>query len=173
MSFAYELPFGKGKAMLNSLPGWANVALGGWQLGGIVTMRVGEARSPAGNVSANVGRSDRNRPNRIGNGNLPRGDRGVNRWFDTAAFRPQAFGTFGNSGEGVLRMPGANNWDLSLLKNFRVTETSSLQFRSEFFSAFNHPLYGYPGLTIGTPQFGVITTASGSRSIQMALKFIW
>ena len=173
LSFAYELPFGKGKQMLGSLPTWADTVLGGWQLGGIVTLRTGEYRAPSSNVSANVGRSDRNRPDRVGEGNLSRDERTVTQWFDTAAFRPQPFGRFGNSGEGVLVMPGANNWDLSLLKNFRLVERTTLQFRSEFFSAFNHPNYGYPGLTIGTPQFGVITTASGSRSIQLALKLIW
>jgi hypothetical protein len=48
-----------------------------------------------------------------------------------------------------------------------------LQFRSEFFNAFNHPNYGFPGLVIGTPQFGVITTARDGRSIQLGLKVIW
>jgi hypothetical protein len=159
--------------MLRSLPNWADTVLGGWQLGGIVTLRTGEYRAPSSNASANVGRSDRNRPDRVGEGNLSRDERTVTRWFDTTAFRPQPFGRFGNSGEGVLVMPGANNGDLSLLKNFRLVERTTLQFRSEFFSAFNHPNYGYPGLTIGTPQFGVITSASGSRSIQLALKLIW
>ena len=172
-SFSYELPFGRGRKFLGQSPRWADALLGGWQAGGIVTMRGGEYRAPSGNVSANRGRSDRNRPDRIAAANLARGERAVTRWFDTSAFRSQTFGAFGNSGEGVLAMPGANNWDLSLLKDFRLTETLRLQFRSEFFSAFNHPNYGYPGLTIGTPQFGVITGAGGSRSIQLALKLIW
>lgn len=172
-SFAYEIPVGRGRRFLSDAPGWVDAVLGGWQAGGVVTMRTGEYRSPTSNVSANRGRSDRNRPDRIADGNLSRGERTITRWFDTGAFRPQAFGAFGNAGEGVLVMPGVHNWDLSLLKDFRLTSDVKAQFRGEFFNAFNHPNYGFPGLVIGTPQFGVITTARDARSIQLALKLIW
>lgn len=172
-SFSYELPVGRGRRFLSAAPGWVDAVLGGWQVGGIVTMRTGEYRSPSSNVSANRGRSDRNRPDRIADGNLSRGARTITQWFDTSAFRSQPFGAFGNSGEGVLVMPGVNNWDLSLLKDFRLTRDVRVQFRSEFFNAFNHPNYGFPGLVIGTPQFGVITTARDARSIQLGLKLLW
>lgn len=172
-SFSYELPVGHGRRFLSDAPGWLDAVFGGWQAGGIVTMHTGEYRSPGSNVSANRGRSDRNRPDRIGDGNLSRGERTITRWFDTTAFRAQPFGTFGDAGEGVLVMPGVHNWDLSLLKDFRLTKDVKLQFRGEFFNAFNHPSFGFPGLTIGTPQFGVITTARESRSIQLGLKLIW
>ena len=92
--------------------------------------------------------------------------------------------TYGDMGRNVLRGPGINNWDISVAKNFRVTETKSLQFQSNFFNAFNHAQFYGPTLSAGTvggsSLFGQITTDSspsiypfyrGPRVIQFALKF--
>jgi hypothetical protein len=80
----------------------------------------------------------------------------------------------GNMGRNVLRGPGINNWDLSLLKDFKFTETKSLEFRAEFFNAFNHVQFYSPTLQSGTAggssQFGQITTDRGARIVQFALK---
>jgi hypothetical protein len=80
----------------------------------------------------------------------------------------------GDMGRNVLRGPGINNWDLSIIKDFKVTETRSLEFRSEFFNAFNHVQFYSPTLQTGTEggstQFGQITTDRGARIIQFALK---
>ena len=80
----------------------------------------------------------------------------------------------GDMGRNVLRGPGINNWDLSIIKDFKFTETKSLEFRSEFFNAFNHVQFYSPTLQTGTEggsgQFGQITTDRGARIIQFALK---
>jgi len=80
----------------------------------------------------------------------------------------------GDMGRNVLRGPGINNWDLSLLKDFKFTETKSLQFRTEFFNAFNHAQFYSPTLQAGTEggsgNFGQITTDRGARIVQFALK---
>jgi hypothetical protein len=80
----------------------------------------------------------------------------------------------GNMGRNVLRGPGINNWDMSLLKDFKFTESKSLEFRAELFNAFNHVQFYNPTLQSGTEggssQFGQITTDRGPRIVQFALK---
>src|SRR5262249_40059300 len=70
-----------------------------------------------------------------------------------------------------LRSDAANNVDLSMLKNFHMTEKIFAQFRFEAFNAFNRPQFGAPNLTPTSPGLGTITSqANVSRSIQMGLK---
>ncbi len=84
---------------------------------------------------------------------------------------------FGNAGQGIILGPGQNNWDISLAKLFRVgglREDASLQFRSEFYNAFNHPQFSVPaGLNLAqSANFGRITSTSvNPRLIQFALKY--
>lgn len=92
--------------------------------------------------------------------------------------------TYGNIGRNVLRGPGINNWDISIMKNFQLTESKSLQLQSNFFNAFNHVQFYGPtsngGSTGGSSQFGQVSTDSspssspyyrGPRILQFALKF--
>jgi hypothetical protein len=82
---------------------------------------------------------------------------------------------FGNIGRGVLRGPGQNNWDISIAKVTKVkgpTEATNLEFRAQFFNAFNHPQFANPALDASSPSFGTITSTSVSpRLIQFALKY--
>jgi hypothetical protein len=77
---------------------------------------------------------------------------------------------FGNSGVGILRGPGLANVDVNVSKVFRLTETHSLQFRSEFFNLLNHANFGVPGVNLGA-GFGQITSAADARVIQFGLKY--
>jgi hypothetical protein len=65
------------------------------------------------------------------------------------------------------------NWDASLIKTTKLTETRTLQFRTEFFNLFNHPQFGNPATSRNTPSaFGQIsTTCTNPRLIQLALKY--
>lgn len=91
--------------------------------------------------------------------------------------------TFGNMGRNVLRGPGINNWDISVMKNFTFTESKYLQFQANFFNAFNHVQFFSPTSSEGSvgfgSAFGQVTTDStgssspyyrGPRIIQFALK---
>lgn len=173
ISYVYDLPFGPGKAFLRSLHGVPGLIAGGWQVNGITTFRSGGALRVTSPVSNNLGNRAGNRPDRIGNGNLPSDQRNVERWFDTSAFRDPVFGRYGNTGEGVIRGPGLVNWDLSLFKNTRIAESMNLQFRFEMFNAFNHVNLNNPSLDTGDPRFGRITGASTGREIQLGLKLIF
>ncbi len=178
MAWIYELPFGKGKPFGGNLSGAGAAAAGGWSFQGIYTAHSGFPLTPTSSVSTNVGRQDLNRANRTCDGNLSGDARQLNRWFDTSCFVNHPFGAFGNSGNGVIIGPGVNNFDLTLMKNTAIPvgrrEPANLQFRAEFFNAFNHASFGDPNLAAGTAQFGVIrSTRINGREIQLALKLLF
>lgn len=163
----YELPFGKRQPLI-----------GGWSFQGLYTAHSGFPLTPNSSVSSNVGRQDMNRSNRTCDGNLSGDARRLDHWFDTSCFPDHAFGVFGNSGNGVIIGPGVNDFDLTLMKNTAIPmgsrEPATLQFRAEFFNAFNHPSFADPNMSAGTAQFGVIrATRINGREIQLALKFLF
>jgi hypothetical protein len=97
-------------------------------------------------------------------------------WFNKAAFALPALGSFGNMGRNVLRAPGFWNADFSAVRDFPLgAEQRKLQFRSEFFNAFNHVNPDAPSSTFTSPTFGRITAYNdhGPRIIQLSLKFLW
>jgi hypothetical protein len=107
----------------------------------------------------------------------------IGQWFNPAAFcaPPTAAGStatlYGDTGVGYVYGPGQNNWDLTLAKTTRVggvNEKAQLQFRAEFYNAFNHPQFANPALNVAAPNFGLITAASvAPRLIQFGLKYIF
>ena len=97
----------------------------------------------------------------------------INQWFNTALFTPNAIGTFGNSGKNILRGPKAFNTDLGLLKNTGITEKTSLQFRAEFFNAFNNVNFFFSDRTVSDGAFGQITAARDPRILQFGLKLLF
>jgi hypothetical protein len=172
-SVDYELPVGKGQQFLNR-SGVLNVVLGGWHVGGIITLRSGFPFSPQiGFDPSNTGSPGLQRSNQIGDGSLP--NRSPNLWFNLNDFPvpncPQ--GCFGDAHKNVLEGPGEKTADLSARKYFNLTEPFNLEFRAEFFNAFNHAVFSQPDpfLTDGPGAAGVITsTVIPQRQIQFALK---
>jgi len=175
-SLDYELPVGKGRHFLNQ-SGILNAALGGWHLGGIITFRSGFPFSPAiGFDPSNTGSPGLIRSNQIGNGSLPNPSPTL--WFNLADFPvPNSTtcpnGCFGNAHKNILEGPGEKTADLSARKIFNLTERFNLEFRAEFFNAFNHAVFSQPDnyITDGPGVAGVITgTVIPQRQIQFALK---
>ena len=82
---------------------------------------------------------------------------------------PNAIGTFGNSGKNILRGPRFFDTDLGLLKDFAIIERVKIQFRAEFFNAFNNVNFGQPQNYLGSSQTGQITPAGSPRVLQFAL----
>lgn len=84
---------------------------------------------------------------------------------------------YGNVRIGAVRGPGNDNWDMALTKTSRVggiRENATLDFRTEFFNAFNHPEYSSPGTGTASTTYGEITSSAGSpRLIQFALRYIF
>jgi len=167
-SYSYDLPIAKG-----------NRLLGGWQTLGIWTFQTGRPFTVALNPdfdNSNTGRSvlgfgNNDRPNLIANPTLdnPTADR----WFNTAAFSVPTHGTFGNAGRNILDGPGLQTFNLSLVKNTVFSDRYTLQFRSEFFNAFDRANFGLPDNFVGNPAFGRILSAGDPRRIQLGLKLLF
>ncbi|MGH9838230.1 MAG: carboxypeptidase regulatory-like domain-containing protein [Blastocatellia bacterium] len=172
VSSVYELPVGRGKRFLANNP--LGYILGDWSIGVLALLQSGPpftVTTQTNNTnafSAGAQRADVKR-----DPNLPESDRRLDRWFDTTAFEQPAAFTFGTSGRGILRGDGIVNFDISILKNIRVSEQQHFQFRAELFNAFNHPNFGLPGATFGGPGFGVVSSAGAARSIQLGLRFVF
>ncbi len=93
-------------------------------------------------------------------------------YFDPTAFDcNNAMFSFGNSGRNTLRGPGRNNFDLTIGRTFKLAESKSIEFRTEFFNAFNHAQFFNPDHSGFDSNFGQITQARAPRIIQFALKF--
>jgi hypothetical protein len=170
-SVDYALPIGKGEKFLRQ--GRAlDLALGGWHIGGIVTVRSGFAFSPEmGYDPSNTGSQGLMRTDRTGNGSLSH--RSPSLWFNTNDFPVPTCYCFGNAGKNILEGPGEKSADLSARKLFDITERFRLEFRAEFFNAFNHAVFAQPDsfITDGPGAAGVITsTVLPQRQIQFASK---
>jgi len=175
VSYIWELPFGRGRRYLNT-GGVVNAILGGWKLSGVSSFQSGFPFTPTiGSNPANNG-TFINRPDRLCNGE---GLKNVNSWFDTNCFDASALHAafeaghprFGNSGRNILDGPGLQNWDLGLLKDFLFRERFTLQFRAEFYNAFNRANFGLPASNIEDPSsVGRIFSAGEPRDIQFGLK---
>ncbi len=167
-SSIYDLPFGAGRRWLrNGPPAWL---LGGWQLGGILTLQSGHYFTPTLSVDlTNTGTT--NFPNAIANPNLPSGQRTIQDWFNLSAFAlPQSY-IYGNAGRGLVEGPPVSNMDLTIGRNIYFRERYRLVFRAEMFNFTNTPHFALPNATVNSPQEGHITSTVGNpRQIQLALK---
>jgi len=98
---------------------------------------------------------------------------GANPYFNKALFAKEPLGQLGTSSREFFHGPGLNNWDLSLQKDIRLTESKTLQLRGEFFNAFNHAQFVNPTGNFLSGTFGVVTGARSPRIGQVALKFLF
>ncbi len=166
-SVVYELPFGKGRKFM-SAGGPADLLFGGWRVSTIATLSTGRPFNV--NLANGVNNGAPSWPDRTGGGTLDNPD--PFKWFDDRAFQAPAPNTYGNVARGVLYAPGQVQFDTSFVKNFKIREKMSVQFRAEAFNLFNTPQFGFPNSAIGSPTVGRITsTIADSRDMQLALKF--
>jgi hypothetical protein len=108
------------------------------------------------------------RPNVVGDPNA--GPHTVAQWFNTSAFSQPAAYTFGNAGVGIVRGPGLVQIDMSLIRNFKLTERVSTEVRAEVFNVINHTNFANPGTVFNSPTFGVISSAGPARQVQLGLR---
>jgi hypothetical protein len=161
------------------LPQGHNIMLKGWQTAGIWTLQSGQPFTPAlepDDDNANTGIDTlgfgaNDLPNRIASGTIS--NPGPNAWFNTKAFVPAPYGSFGNSGRDILDGPGLETFNVSILKNTSLGEHGNLQFRTEFFNILNHTNFSLPDNYVGSPTFGQILSAGDPRRVQFALKWLF
>jgi len=173
-SYMYQLPFGRGGKFLPNASGLLNVVVSGWSVNTIASMMTGNFFSvTVAGDRANVGGFPFQRANRTCDGNLPRGDRTIDRYFATNCFAVTPLGTFGDSGRNIIEIPGLNNWDVSFLKDTQLKERLHLQLRAEFFNFFNHAQFNSPDTNANSAFRGQIRSARDGRISQLALKLLW
>ncbi len=170
------------------LPGWsaapkaAGYVLNGWQLNTIVNIASGTPftvydsdNAALQGTAPEITGFYSSRPNVLSDPN--NGPHTPNQWVSRSAFQeltPTANpGAFGNEGRNAVRGPGFASADISLFKNFPVTEAAHVQFRAEAFNALNHPNFMLPENDLASPEFGQILQAAPPRLLQLALKFIF
>jgi len=168
-SFTYELPLGRRRPFGSTWNRGLDAALGGWQLGGILTFRTGfpfDVSYPGDPQNSGT----TNRGDRIASGTLDQPT--VDKWFDEFAFVQSAPGVYGNTGRNVLYGPGVRNFDFILGKQFTLPwERHQLQFRFESFNFTNTPHFGQPVSGLRAANTATINNADEPRRIQFALKY--
>jgi hypothetical protein len=194
VSYRYDLPFFK------SAEGWTEKALAGWAVSGITIIQSGAPfsvlDSGAGTGFLGGGSAPGVLTASLASGStlssaLSSGSMGtrIDGYLNRSAFalapllypaqcdpvnNPNFCATgFGNLGRNTFRGPGQQNWDFSLIKNFRLTERQSLRFTTDFFNMWNHVNFGNPAFTdVEGGSFGKITSTVGTpRLIQFSLRY--
>ena len=161
----YQLPFLLGSG------GWAEALLGGWRANVIFIAQSGAPFTVnLGVDQANIGAGPAQRPDELGDPNLPGGARTPDRWFDTTAFTLPAPFTFGSTPRNSIIGPGSSNVDVALAKSWALRGSSELEFRWEVFNLFNRANFDLPNRIFGTPNFGRIFSASTPREMQFGVR---
>jgi len=177
----YQLPFGSGRAFLNT-GGWKNAILGGWEMNNITVLETGPWLTPS--ISTSFDQSNTNvvnrgatlRPDVVSNSYYKGQSKA--QYFNLAAFSPTPAGAgrFGNAGVGILQGPGTAAVSLGLAKTFPLTEGVRLRFESTFTNVLNHTNFAPPATQIdNTTTFGVLSAPqtaenAGNRTGQVALR---
>ena len=168
-SFVYNLPFGNGEKFAGDATGLTNALIGGWQMNGIYTWQNGFPLTVAAvDLGGLNDAQNANRANLVGDPN--NWDSSITQWFNVAAFAQPAAGTYGDVGRNTLRLPGINNVDLALFKNFELGHGMRLQFRLESFNALNHTQFNSVNTSLTSPSFGVVNGARAGRINQLGSK---
>lgn len=169
----YQLPFGRGRRFLNNSGPLSNAILGGWQFQTIDNFHSGVPFTPTVSRDvANIGVS-RQHPNLAGRRCRETGS--LANSFVLSDFSVPSPYTFGNSGTDICRGDYEDQVDMSLFKEFSVTEGSKLQFRFEAFNVSNSSYFNAPSNTNVDQSTGgqVTSTSNQPRELQFALKYLF
>lgn len=179
VSWVWDLP------AFATVPAIPRHIIGGWELTGLGHLTSGSPFTVLTGVDNSLTGEGTDRPNMVGNPNFPGGrSRGavIAEYFNTAAFVPNAIGTYGNTGRNTLIGPGFADVDFGLFKNIKWGERRSFQFRFEFFNLFNRVNLAYAGGAFGhadptvdlaTPTAARIFGANDPRIVQVGLKYLF
>ncbi|HYK34668.1 TonB-dependent receptor [Alloacidobacterium sp.] len=182
-SYVYQLPFGRGQKFANQINRAADLAIGGWQLSGIVTFQSGFPFTVTANDIQGINDSQFMHANVVHGCDIHGNLSGKFARINPACFTQPALGTFGSVARSTLRQPGINNFDTTIGKQFSISERVKFLFKMDTFNTFNHHQYGgdVGGLIVagsggnaaisngvGSSSFGQITQASSPRDLQFS-----
>lgn len=169
LNYIVDLPLDQ--AQFLEAAGWAQWLFSGWRLSGVTEIQDGRPFTVWMRGDPNNDGLFGDRPDRLGPGVLNREARSIDRWFATEDFTaPPPFG-FGNAGSNILTGPPYQSWDVSVIKRTRLNNGDTVEFRVEFFNAFNQVSFDDPDAVFGTSTFGKIFGARRAREIEFALKY--
>ena len=186
LNYVYDLPFGQGKKFGGGMNRVEDAVAGGWEVSGITTAQSGfpmsiGAGGDAGTVFGGGQHADlTGAPFKSGTCGgtqgvpaIPVGTKYC--FFNPAAFAAPADFTFGNAPRyfSNLRAPGYVNQDLTAAKWFNFTEKLRFQVGIQMFNAFNHPNFGIPAASVGSPNLGLSSGTQGAREMQGVLKLTY
>ncbi len=175
-AWVYELPFGKGGNKLSSGSRAVNAVIGGWNLNGVLSFSSGQAFDVgSGKDIAETGNYNYGNGYGYERANLVGPKYPSNKtpaeWIDVSSFQTPPLGTFGNLGRNTLRADWNKNLDLSIFRQFPISERFRLEFRFETFNLTNTPVWAVPVSSLEAPNFGAVThTANTPRQLQFAFK---
>lgn len=146
----------------------------GWTLAGIVRLQSGMPVAVTQNTNFNAFAGfGTQRPNLVGNPELPSDERSPLRWFNTDAFAMAPQFTIGTSSRNPVRGPGYRDVDLTVSRRVPLRGGTALELRAEVFNLLNTPAFGTPNAVLGSPAFGTVTTAGDPRIVQLAAKVLF
>jgi hypothetical protein len=168
-SAVWDIPVGRGRA--HTKPGALGALISDWSLATVITLQSGipvaVTQSTNNNSFAGFGTQ---RPNLVGDPELPADRRTTTHWFNTAAFAAAPIFTIGSASRNPVRGPSYRNVDLALSRRVPLRSSTALELRAEAFNLLNTPPLGNPNAVFGNANFGTITTAGDPRVIQLAIK---
>jgi len=166
VNYIYELPFLKGRSRTRDrlFGNWEISGVFQYQSGGPFSVRIGDDIAGVGPGSGNQFY------NLVGDPKLSHGSF-EDPWFNKDAFARPAPGTYGVQPRNSLRNPGFWSTDFGLRKNIPFKDTQRLQLRVEVFNLLNHPNWGGATSNPTSGSFGLVTSKSGERQIQLALSY--
>jgi hypothetical protein len=184
INYSYDLPFGVHQGLAGRL-------LGGWNVSGVTTLQDGtplnitdpSADTIYGTTTGSTGQlcPGQTYGSILSSGSITQrlgGNSGGSGYFNSGSFCAAPTGGiygngtgFGDSGIGVVLGPGQFNWDISIVKTTRITETQAFIFRTEFFNAFNHAQFNNPVVNLGSTLGEITSTSVNPRIMQFAVKF--
>ncbi|HEY5055202.1 MAG TPA: TonB-dependent receptor, partial [Acidobacteriaceae bacterium] len=168
----YQLPFGKNKMWLNKSEA-VNEVVGGWTASATYIGQGGHPFTPTMSVNNSYAQSGSWYPNQVASPIL--GNRGINGWFNTAAFAAPTPGTFGNMRRNSVYGPGLQEMNASVHKRFPIIgERVGFDFSANATNVLNHPSFGQPDSTIGPGHTATIRSLTvGGRTMEFVGKIIF
>ena len=164
LTAVYELPFGSSRRFIAHTPVVSQV-IGHWKVSTVAQFQMGYPYNVSQGDGLNIF-SGGQYVTKVGNPNIARGSRTIQKWFNTAAFMTTPQDTLGNAPRASLYAPGQNVWDLSLMRDIPLWERATFTFRADAHNAFNHPQFSGLGTsTTNTKTFGTVTGAQDPRML--------
>jgi len=175
-TYSYQFPFERFSNHLKSVTR-------GWQISGITRVSSGFPVTISSDTDTSLQGSSPNGVNNHlidlpdytpGNLNINGNPRNGLSYFNTGLFTTAALGTPGSASRRTIHGPGMLNFDMSLMKSFKFSETKTLQLRWETFNTFNHAQFFGPSSVNGdfdSGLFGQVVKAASPRVMQLGAKF--